>query len=142
MTKNSRWLVPLVGIGGAVLGAAGVILAALITGWFNYRSHQNDIDAKMIELSIGILRAEPTPETTPLRQWAVDVMNKRGGASFSEGQRAILLKQELPYKGGGPWSPGFSEGFGPVPMPAPRSESSRPVPMPAPSQPAPLQPAR
>jgi hypothetical protein len=47
-------------------------LGAIVTGGFNYLSHQGDLDAKMIELSVGILRAEPTPETAPLREWAIE----------------------------------------------------------------------
>jgi hypothetical protein len=43
----------------------GGIAGALITAGFNYAAHQNDLDTKMIELSIGILRAEPTPELAP-----------------------------------------------------------------------------
>jgi hypothetical protein len=92
------------------------VLGPGVTGWFNYVSHQGDIDAKMIELSVGILRAEPTPETIPLREWAIDVIDKRAKFSFNAAQRAALLKRELPFKGG--WSYGFSEGFGPAPMPA------------------------
>jgi hypothetical protein len=108
MADTSRWLVP---------GIVGTVLGAVITGWFNYVSHQGDIDAKMIELSVGILRAEPTPETAPLREWAIDVIDKRAGFKFNTAQRAALLKKELPFKGG--WSPGFSEGFGPSSMPYP-----------------------
>jgi len=67
---------------------------------FGYFSHQYDLDAKMIELSIGILRAEPTPETTPLREWAIDVIDKRANFKFNAAQRAALLKRQLPFKGG------------------------------------------
>jgi hypothetical protein len=64
----------------------------------------------MIELSVGILRSEPTPETTPLREWAIDVIDKRAQFKFNAIQRAVLLKKELPFKGA--WSPAFSLGFG------------------------------
>jgi hypothetical protein len=94
----------------AVVGAAGLILGAAVTGAFNYLSHQGDLDAKMIELSVGILRAEPTPETIPLREWAIDVIDKRAQFRFNAAQRAALLKKELPFKGGF-FSPDFSLGF-------------------------------
>ncbi len=81
-------------------GAIGIVAGALVTGGFNYLDHKSDIDAKMIELSIGILRAEPTPETTPLRERAIDVIGKRASFNFNEAQRAALLKKELPFKGG------------------------------------------
>ena len=97
----------------AVAGAVGVVAGAVATGIFNYLSHRADIDAKMIELSVGILRAEATPDTRPLRAWAIDVIEKRAGFNFDEAQKAVLLKQELPYKG-----PSFSPSSGlPLGMP-------------------------
>jgi hypothetical protein len=55
----------------ALAGVVGAVVGAGITGGFNYLGHRGDLDAKMIELSVGILRAEPTPETVPLREWAI-----------------------------------------------------------------------
>jgi hypothetical protein len=81
----------------ALAAAAGVIGGALVTGGFNYLSHQNELDAKMIELSVGILRSSPTPETEPLREWAIDVIDKRARFSFNARQRAVLLKRQLPF---------------------------------------------
>lgn len=90
-TDRSAWRL-------AVAGAIGVVAGALITGEFNYLEHKSDLDAKMIELSVGILRAQPTPETTPLRAWAIDVIEKRAKFNFDDEQRAVLLKKELPFK--------------------------------------------
>jgi hypothetical protein len=75
------------------------VVGAAITGGFNYVSHQGDIDAKMIELSMGILRAEPKLETAPLREWAIDVIDKRANFKFTDTQRALLLQRQLPYQG-------------------------------------------
>jgi hypothetical protein len=84
----------------ALAGAIGVVAGAAITGTFNYLGHKGDVDAKMIELGVGILRTKPTPETMPLREWAIDVIDKRAGFKFNEAQRAALLEKELPFKGG------------------------------------------
>jgi hypothetical protein len=84
----------------ALAGTTGAIAGTLITGTFNYLDHKSDIDAKMIELSIGILRAQPTPETTPLRDWAIDVIEKRADFSFNERQKVALRTKELPYTAG------------------------------------------
>jgi len=89
--KSAGWL--------ALAGTIGAIAGAVVSGVFNYLSHRGDLDAKMIELSVGILRSTPTPETTPLREWAIDVIDKRARFEFDEAQRAALLKQELPFKG-------------------------------------------
>lgn len=87
------------GLSIAVAGVVGAVAGAVATGIFNYLNHAADIDAKMIELSVGILRAEATPETRPLREWAIDVIGKRAAFNFDEAQKAVLLKQELPFKG-------------------------------------------
>jgi hypothetical protein len=67
----------------------------------------------MIELSIGILRTEPMPETTPLREWAIDVIDKRANFRFNAAQRAALLKKPLPFKPQIPpvymWSPNLTK---------------------------------
>src|SRR5438067_10009858 len=89
--KSAGWL--------ALAGTIGAIAGAVVSGVFNYLNHRGDLDAKMIELSVGILRSTPTPETTPLREWAIDVIDKRARFEFDEAQRAALLKQELPFKG-------------------------------------------
>jgi hypothetical protein len=89
----------------ALAGAIGVVAGAAITGAFNHLDHEGDFDAKMIELSVGILRAEPTPETIPLREWAIDVIDKRAKFNFNPLQRAALLNKPLPFKGA------FDSGF-------------------------------
>jgi hypothetical protein len=86
-------LLALVGVGGAVVGGA-------VTGAFNYVSHKGDVDAKMIELSVGILRAPVTDQTMPLREWAIGTLQDRAKFTFSEAERDVLLKGELPFKGG------------------------------------------
>jgi hypothetical protein len=104
----------------AVAGVVGGLAGALVTGGFNYFGHQTDLDAKMIELSVGILRAAPTPETTPLREWAIDVIDKRAKFPFNAAQRATLIKKELPFKGsywGGSYWGDFK--FGPAITSAP-----------------------
>jgi len=66
-------------------------------GRLNYFDHKGDVDEKMIELRIGILRAKPSPETGPLRDWAITTIEKRGDFNFNAEQKTALRKQELPY---------------------------------------------
>ena len=108
---HSTWWLALAGIVGAVVGAA-------ITGSLNYMAHKGDLDSKMIELSVGILRAPPTPETIPLREWAIDVIGKRTQFNFNKAQRAALLNQELPFKPGS-FTSEFVRGFNAVQNPSP-----------------------
>ena len=85
------------GWGVAVSGAVGALLGTVITATINHFDHKADMDAKMIELGIGILRAESTPETRPLREWATDLIEKRGNFNFSPNQKAALLNKPLPF---------------------------------------------
>lgn len=81
----------------ALAGTVGAIVGTVITGAVDYFDHKGDIDTKMIELSIDILRAQPTPETVPLREWAINTIEKRGDFQFSPEQEAVLRKQQLPH---------------------------------------------
>jgi len=92
-TDRSAWWLAFAGVVGAALGAG-------ITGWFSYLGQKNDLDAKMIELSVNVLRADPTSGTTPLRAWAIDVIEKRAQFKFNDEQKAALLNEALPFKSG------------------------------------------
>lgn len=98
----------------ALVAAGGVVVGAVVTGAVNYLGHEHDLDAKMIELSVGILRAAPKTETIPLREWAIDVIDKRAQFKFNAAQRATLLQQELPFRGGflGAFDGGIGDGGG------------------------------
>lgn len=87
--RSPVWITPLVGVIGVVVGAA-------ITGGLSYIGQQHEIDAKMIELTVGILRAVPTHETNPLREWAVDEIEKRGKFKFTFEQRTALVDFGIP----------------------------------------------
>jgi hypothetical protein len=103
---HTAWWLAAVGLAGAIAGAA-------ITGAFGYSGHSRDLDGKLIELSVGILRSKPTPETMPLREWAIDVIEKRARFTFTASQKAALQNVELPFKPGA-FSPGFTD-YTPVP---------------------------
>jgi hypothetical protein len=91
-TDRSAWWL-------AVAGTVGVIVGAIITGAFNHFDHASELDAKMIELTAGILRSKPDPETMPLRDWAIDTLQKRAHFQFTPEQIAILKNKKLPYTG-------------------------------------------
>lgn len=80
------------GIAGAIVGA----LATFGTGVLTYWSHQGDVDAKMIEMSVAVLRADPTSATDPLRDWAIEQIEKRANFTFTQAQKQALHKERLP----------------------------------------------
>ena len=82
------------------IGGAAITAAAGITGaWFGYLGQKGEVDARMIELSIGILRAEPMKELAPLRDWAIQVIDDRSDVKFDAAQKEALRDKELPFKG-------------------------------------------
>jgi hypothetical protein len=101
------WKTFAAGLLGAVLGA----VAAVATGWFAYASKDEELRVHLVEIAIGILRADPTKEdVAPARAWAMDAIDKDSGLRpFTAEERAALLHKPI----GGEWSPAM----GGVPMP-------------------------
>ena len=89
-------------IGGAV-GGFFVLIAAVATGWFGYASKDEELRVHLVEIAIGILRADPSKEdVAPTRGWAMDAIDKDSGLRpFTADERAALLHKPL----GGEWSP-------------------------------------
>jgi hypothetical protein len=50
---------------------------------------------KYTELAISILRAQPGPESRPLREWAVDLLDARAPVKLSPAARAQLSERGL-----------------------------------------------
>ena len=88
--NRSAWWLATVGVAGAIAGAA-------ITGLFSYLGQKQDADAKMVELSLSILRAPPTKGTDPLREWAIVAIEKHSQFAFNDDQKKALRQQALPY---------------------------------------------
>src|SRR5579863_7028410 len=85
-TRWSVWWAPLIGFIGVIAGV-----------WINHIDHSGDVDAKMVELTVGVLRTKPEPETMPLRDWAIRTLQQRAHFSFTEKQITVLKNQKLPY---------------------------------------------
>lgn len=87
----------------AIAGALGTLVGATIAPLVNYWTNERQMDVKMVEIGIGILRAPPKEDIAVMRSWAIDVIEKSSGRRFSTEQRAALLKQELPIQGVAEW---------------------------------------
>jgi hypothetical protein len=71
---------------GAVVGALAV---PLLDGVILDRQ----LDTKLFETSVGILREPAKTDDDPMRSWAIKVVEKKSGVAFSDQQRAALLKR-------------------------------------------------
>jgi hypothetical protein len=93
--------------GGLVLGVialAGVIATAL----FAYASKDEELKVHLVEIAIGILRADPTKEDVAgARGWAMDAIDKYSGLRpFTADERDALLHK--PIGGAAPADSGLS----------------------------------
>ncbi|WP_257168864.1 hypothetical protein [Bradyrhizobium sp. SRS-191] len=74
----------------AGIGAAAGVFALTSTAGGGI---EHQADAKMLEIGIAILREPARVDDDPMRSWAVRVVEKKSGVSFSDQQRAVLLKR-------------------------------------------------
>ena len=96
-TRTAVWV--------SIAGVVGTVLGTTIAPLVNYWTNERQMDVKMVEIRIGILRAPPKILRAPpkddiavMRSWAIDVIEQSSGRKFSPAQRAALLKQELPIR--------------------------------------------
>jgi hypothetical protein len=54
-----------------------------------------EVRVHLVEIAIGILRADPKEDVTPARAWAIDVIEKNSGVKFLPEDRAALLHKPI-----------------------------------------------
>ena len=73
------------------------LMGALATGWFSLASKDQELRVHLVEIAIGILRADPKEDVAPARQWAIDVIERDSGVRFTPEDRAALLHKAVGY---------------------------------------------
>jgi hypothetical protein len=70
--------------------------ASILSAFYTYTSRNRELDIKLVEIGIGILRADPK-ETglTAARGWAVQVIEDNSKVKFSSADRETLLLRPL-----------------------------------------------
>lgn len=61
----------------------------------NYIQKQVELNQKYIEIAVGILNGKPTPETIPLRDWAIDIIDKYSEIKLSKEAKKLLKEKPL-----------------------------------------------
>ena len=56
---------------------------------------QVELNQKYIEIAVGILNSKPTPETIPLRDWAIDIIDKYSEIKLSKEAKKLLKVKPL-----------------------------------------------
>ena len=99
------------GLIAAAVGGVLTLITGVATGWFSFASKDEELRVHLVEIAMGILRADPSKEdVAPARAWAMDAIDKDSGLRpFTAEERAALLYKPI----GGERSPAM----GGVPMP-------------------------
>ncbi len=95
----------------SITAASLCIAAAAIV--FAVKAMEDERNARLVEIGIGILRVNPQKEghITAAREWALNLIDKNsGGIKFSPEARAQLLRSRLEVDSFG--SSGGSGGYG------------------------------
>ena len=79
----------------AVPSAAIAGAASFGAGYLAFASKDQELKVHLVEIAIGILRADPKEDVTPARGWALDIIEKNSGVPFSEEDRQALLHKPL-----------------------------------------------
>ena len=88
---TSPLVVALVAVLSALIGAG----ATLGVAYFTFASKDQELKVHLVEIAIGILRADPKEDVTPARGWALDVIEKNSGVPFTQEDRQALLHKPL-----------------------------------------------
>jgi len=79
-----------------IVASVFIPLAVALSGnWHAKSLKEKDTQARYIELAIGILMKEPTPENEQIRKWAIDTINHYSEVPIKEPARQELLEQQL-----------------------------------------------
>ena len=70
----------------------------LLGGLLTFASKDQELKVHLVEIAIGILRADPKEDVTPARGWALDIIEKNSGVPFSQQDREALLRKPLSAK--------------------------------------------
>jgi hypothetical protein len=99
----------------AAVGGVLALIAAVATGWFSFASKDEELRIHLVEIAIGILRADPSKEdVAPARNWAMDAIDQYSGLrKFTAEERAEMTHKPIEVKdypglglGGGICPPG------------------------------------
>jgi hypothetical protein len=74
----------------ALMVALVPVLSAWIGGRFIDSAARRSANAQLIEIAVGVLQQDPVPESSDLRNWAVDVLDHYSEVPFSVELRKSL----------------------------------------------------
>ncbi len=87
---------------------AAIALAGVLGGaWFTLLTKDHELKIRLVEIGIGILRADPKDDVTPARAWAIKVIQQNSGIDFTDEETNLLLHKPILSKG---YGTGYADG--------------------------------
>ncbi len=81
-------------LGSTILAVTALLVSlasSFTVGVFANLSSTRETGVKLVAIAAEILRMQPTPASKPLRGWAVDILNKHSGVTFSDSARGSVI---------------------------------------------------
>ena len=79
----------------AFIGFLGVIIGGGIVAVASYAVNERQIDVKMIEIAVALLKEDPSGPLQPARKWAADVIQKYSDPRLSDSAYQALINCRL-----------------------------------------------
>jgi hypothetical protein len=92
----------------ATIVVAGIaFIGSVVSAFYTYANRNRELDIKLVEIGIGILRADPKgADLTPAREWAIQVIEDNSKVKFNKEDRMSLLQKPLLFRTTAGPSPG------------------------------------
>lgn len=84
----------------ATIAVAGIaLIGSVVSAFYTYANRNRELDIKLVEIGIGILRADPTgTNLTPARAWAIQIIEENSKVKFDKADRESLLQKPLLFR--------------------------------------------
>ena len=77
------------------------VVLALSGSAVNRSLKRSDVNLRMVELAIEVLRVEPTTNNVALKEWAIKVIDQHSDVAFGQPAQSELKREPLPWVAGG-----------------------------------------
>ena len=67
-----------------VASCVGAIVGTLAVAYVSGTTIERQADAKLLEMSVGILRENARMDDDPMRAWAIKVVERKSGVAFTD----------------------------------------------------------
>lgn len=97
-TEKPKGASAVTGLQTAGIAAMAAIVGAVVSAWFPYLNRDRELNIRLVEIGIGILRSDPEKSgVSAARQWAIDIIERSSGLAFKPEDRAELLNRPLGF---------------------------------------------